>query len=104
MDLERNSIDGWSHCIYGEGQTFSDAEEFRIQVTNYVVATRRSFLYETNDSEKIIVICTNENFKWRIYASRHKANTLFDIQKCNLQHTRGKDNLRTRGHPKANSN
>jgi len=41
--LEGNSLDSWSHCIKGKGQTFNNAEEFRIKIKNYAIATRRSF-------------------------------------------------------------
>ncbi|XP_073130833.1 uncharacterized protein [Henckelia pumila] len=53
--------------------------------------------------DKIIVVCTEHNYKWRVYASRNKADNLFGIRKCNLQHTCGEDNLSGRGHPRADS-
>ncbi|XP_073130894.1 uncharacterized protein [Henckelia pumila] len=56
-----------------------------------------------NDNEKIILVCASDNCSWRIYASRHKSDNLFGIRKCNLIHSCGDDNLRTRGHPKADS-
>ncbi|XP_073134999.1 uncharacterized protein [Henckelia pumila] len=96
----RNSIDVWSCCIRGEGQIFRDAAEFRVYAKNYAVSTRRSFLYRKNDNEKIILVCASDNCSWRIYASRHKSDNLFGIRKCNLIHSCGDDNLRTRGHPK----
>ncbi|XP_074588619.1 uncharacterized protein LOC141844477 [Curcuma longa] len=98
-----NSIDSWMHCISYEGQTFKDAVEFRICLKNYAIATRRSFSYKKNDSDKIIVVCSKENCQWRIYASKYKSDNLFGIRKCNLIHSCGDDNLRTRGHPKADS-
>ena len=103
MGLVSNSLDGWRHCIRGEGQTFKDANEFRIVLKNYMVANVRSFVYKKNDSKKIIVVCSDENCNWRIYASKHEADKLFGIRNCNLVHTCGEANLRTRGHPKADS-
>ncbi|XP_073138855.1 uncharacterized protein [Henckelia pumila] len=99
----RNSLDSWSHCIRGEGQTFKDAAEFRVYLKSYAVATRRSFLYKKNDSVKVIVVCSDINCNWRIYASKHKSDHLFGIRKCNLEHSCGKDHLRSRGHPRADS-
>ncbi|KAG6505150.1 hypothetical protein ZIOFF_037498 [Zingiber officinale] len=103
VGLVRNSIDVWSHCIRGEGQIFKDAAEFRKCAKNYAVATKRSFLYKKNDNKKVILVCSTSNCSWRIYASRHKADKLFGIRKCNLIHTCGDDNLRSRGHPKADA-
>ncbi|XP_042467183.1 uncharacterized protein LOC122050334 [Zingiber officinale] len=103
VGLVRNSIDIWSHCIRGEGQIFKDAAEFRKCAKNYAVATKRSFLYKKNDNKKVILVCSTSNCSWRIYASRHKADKLFGIRKCNLIHTCGDDNLRSRGHPKADA-
>ena len=103
MGLGGNSLDGWRHCIRGEGQIFKDAEEFRIMLKNYIVANTRSFSFKKNDRKKVIVVCSDENCRWRIYASVHKADNLFGIRKCNLVHTCGEANLRTRGHPKADS-
>ncbi|XP_073121943.1 uncharacterized protein [Henckelia pumila] len=99
----QNSIDSLFHCIRGMGQTFKDDAEFRIYMKKYSVAIRRSFLYAKNDKDKIIVVCTEHNCKWRVYASRHKADNLFGIRKCNLQHTCGEENLSGRGHPRADS-
>ncbi|KZV14998.1 hypothetical protein F511_39372 [Dorcoceras hygrometricum] len=87
VSLVSNSIDIWSNCIRGEGQIFKDAAEFRRCAKNYAIATRRSFLYKKNDSEKVILICSVETCSWRIYASRHKADNLFGIRRCNLIHT-----------------
>ncbi|XP_073121555.1 uncharacterized protein [Henckelia pumila] len=47
-----NTIDSWVNCIRGVGQTFEGAAEFRKCLKNYSVATRRSFVYVKNDSEK----------------------------------------------------
>ncbi|XP_073120913.1 uncharacterized protein [Henckelia pumila] len=99
----QNSLDSWFHCIRGVGQTFKDAAEFRIYMKKYSVAIRRSFLYAKNDRDKIIVVCTEHSCKWRVYASRNKADNLFGIRKCNLQHTCGEENLSGRGHPRADS-
>ncbi|XP_073152433.1 uncharacterized protein [Henckelia pumila] len=99
----QNSLDSWFHCIRGVGQTFKDAAKFRIYMKKYSVAIRHSFLYAKNDRDKIIVVCTEHSCKWRVYASRHKADNLFGIKKCNLQHTCGEDNLSGRGHPRADS-
>ncbi|KZT75684.1 hypothetical protein F511_47291, partial [Dorcoceras hygrometricum] len=93
----------WSNCIRGEGQIFKDAAEFRRCAKNYAIATRRSFLYKKNYSGKVILICSVETCSWRIYASRHKADNLFGIRRCNLIHTCGDDNLRSRGHPRADA-
>lgn len=98
-----NSIDFWIHCIRGVGQTFKDAAEFRMCLKNYVVATRRSFTYRKNESDKILVVCSEKNCEWKIYASRHKSDNSFGIRKCNLRHSCGDDNLRSRGHHKADS-
>ena len=70
---------------------------------NHVVAIRRGFVYKKNNSKKTIAICSDVNCSWRIYASRYKADKLFHIQKCNLVHTCGEDNLRMKGHPKVDS-
>ncbi|XP_075473495.1 uncharacterized protein LOC142504537 [Primulina tabacum] len=94
-----NSIDAWIHCIRGVGQKFKDAAEFRICLKNYVIASRRSFRYMRNES----VVCSKENCEWKIYASKHKSDNSFGIRKCNLSHSCGDDNLRSRGHPKADS-
>ncbi|XP_073129491.1 uncharacterized protein [Henckelia pumila] len=99
----RNSLDSWSHCIRGEGQTFKDAAEFRIYLKSFAIASRRSFLYKKNDSEKVIVVCSDGNCNWRIYASKHKSDNIFGIRKCNLKHSCGEDHLRSRGHPRADS-
>ncbi|XP_073138772.1 uncharacterized protein [Henckelia pumila] len=99
----RNSLDSWSHCIRGEGQTFKDATKFRVYLKSYAVATRRSFLYKKNDSVKVIVVCSDSNCNLRIYASKHKSDNLFGIRKCNLEHSCGEDHLRSRGHPRADS-
>ncbi|XP_073037010.1 uncharacterized protein [Primulina eburnea] len=99
----QNSIDAWFHCIRGEGQIFKDAAECRTYIKKYSIATRRSYLYKKNDREKIIAICSVKSCKWRIYASRHKADNLFGIRKCNLQHSCGEYNLRSRGHPRADA-
>ncbi|XP_073119726.1 uncharacterized protein [Henckelia pumila] len=64
----RNSLDSWSHCIRGEGQTFKDAAEFRVYLKSYAVATRRSFLYKKNDSVKVIVVCSDSNLKDKLRA------------------------------------
>ncbi|XP_073131638.1 uncharacterized protein [Henckelia pumila] len=99
----QNSLESWLHCIRGQGQAFKNATEFRTYIKNYSVATRRSFCYNKNDSKKINVVCSEVNCKWRIYASRHKADNLFGIRKCNLQLTCGEDNLCGRGHPRADA-
>ncbi|XP_073271508.1 uncharacterized protein [Primulina huaijiensis] len=98
-----NSIDAWIHCIRGVGQKFKDAAEFRICLKNYVVGSRRSFIYRRNESGNILVVCSKENCQWKIYASKHKADNSFGIRKCNLIHSCGDDNLRSRSHPKADS-
>ncbi|XP_075485278.1 uncharacterized protein LOC142525000 [Primulina tabacum] len=98
-----NSIDAWIHCIRGVGQKFKDAAEFRICLKNYVIASRRSFRYRRNESGKILVVCSKENCEWKIYASKHKSDNSFGIRKCNLSHSCGDDNLRSRGHSKADS-
>ncbi|XP_073132831.1 uncharacterized protein [Henckelia pumila] len=98
-----NSIDSWRQCIRGVGQTFKDAANFRNCVKNYAIAIRRSFSYVKNDSQKIIVVCSDANCSWRIYASKHQSDNAFGIRNCNLTHSCGDDNLRTRGHPKADS-
>ncbi|XP_073303982.1 uncharacterized protein [Primulina huaijiensis] len=103
MVLQNNSIDAWSHLIHGEGQNFKNPDEFRKVVKNYAIATRRSFVYKKNDSQKIIVVCNVKGCSWRIYASKYKADETFGIRKCCLQHVCGEANLRTRGHPKADS-
>ncbi|XP_073121008.1 uncharacterized protein [Henckelia pumila] len=64
---------------------------------------RRSFSYVKNDSQKIIVVCSDANCSWRIYASKHQSDNAFGIRNCNLTHSCRDDNLRTRGHPKADS-
>ncbi|XP_073308838.1 uncharacterized protein [Primulina huaijiensis] len=103
VGLSINSIDAWSNCIRGAGQIFKDVVEFRTFAKNYAIATRRSFLYKKNDSQKVIMVCSANSCSWRIYASRHKSDNLFGIRKCNLIHTCGDDNLRSRGHPKADA-
>ncbi|XP_073120960.1 uncharacterized protein [Henckelia pumila] len=96
-----NNIDAWINCIRGVGQTFKGAGEFRKCLKNFSVATRRSFVYVKNDNEKVIVICSEKSCDWRIYASKHKRDNLFAIRKCKLQHSCGENNLRSRGHPRA---
>ncbi|XP_073311436.1 uncharacterized protein [Primulina huaijiensis] len=103
MVLQSNSIDAWSHLIHGEGQFFKNPDEFRKVFKNYAIATRRSFVYKKNDSKKIIVVCNVKGCSWRIYASKYKADETFGIRKCCLQHVCGEANLRTKGHPKADS-
>ncbi|XP_073137997.1 uncharacterized protein [Henckelia pumila] len=103
VGLVRNSLDSWSHCIRGEGPIFTDTAEFRNYAKKYAIATRRSFKYKKNDSEKVIIICSVKTCSWRIYVSRHKADNIFGIRKCNLVHTCGDDNLRSRGHPRADA-
>ncbi|XP_073121828.1 uncharacterized protein [Henckelia pumila] len=98
-----NSIDSWIHWMRGVDQIFKDAAEFRIYHKNYDVATRRSFIYKKNVHDKISVVCNEKNCEWKIYASRHQSDNSFGIRKCNLSHSCGEDNLRTRGHPKAYS-
>ncbi|XP_075494803.1 uncharacterized protein LOC142532375 [Primulina tabacum] len=98
-----NSIDAWIHCIRGVGRKFKDAAEFRICLKNNVIASRRFFSYKRNESGKILVVCSKENCEWKIYASKHKSDNSFCIRKCNLSHSCGDDNLRIRGHPKADS-
>ncbi|XP_073131642.1 uncharacterized protein [Henckelia pumila] len=98
-----NTIDAWINCIHGVGQTFKGAGEFRNYLKNFSVATRRSFMYVKNDSEKVIVICSEKSCGWRIYASKHKRDNLFAIRKCKLQHNCGENNLRSRGHPRADA-
>ncbi|XP_073132129.1 uncharacterized protein [Henckelia pumila] len=98
-----NSIDSWHQCIRGVGQTFKDAANFQNCVKKYAIAIRRSFSYVKNDSQKIIVVCTDANCSWRIYASKYQSDNAFGIRNCNLTHSCGDDNLRTRGHPKADS-
>ncbi|XP_075474348.1 uncharacterized protein LOC142505302 [Primulina tabacum] len=98
-----NTLDAWINCIHGVGQTFKDAAEFRRCVKNYAVSTRRSFSYRKNDSEKVTVTCTDTSCGWRIYASKYKADNIFAIRKCNLEHTCGENNLRSRGHPRADA-
>ncbi|XP_073127419.1 uncharacterized protein [Henckelia pumila] len=98
-----NSVDSWVNCIRGDGQTFKDAAEFRICLKNYAIATRKSFSYRKNESEKILVVCSEEKYQWKIYVSKHKSDNSFGIRKCNLSHSCGDDNLRTRDHPKANA-
>ncbi|XP_073128536.1 uncharacterized protein [Henckelia pumila] len=84
-------------------QTFEGASEFRKCLKNYSVATRRSFVYVKNDSEKVIVICTEKSCEWRIYGSKHKSDNIFGIRKCMLKHSYGENNLRSRGHPRADA-
>ncbi|XP_073121698.1 uncharacterized protein [Henckelia pumila] len=60
-------------------------------------------MYVKNDSEKVIVICSKKSCGWRIYASKHKKDNLFVIKKCKLQHNCGENNLRSRGHPRADA-
>ncbi|XP_073122927.1 uncharacterized protein [Henckelia pumila] len=103
VGLLRNFIDVWSNCIRGVGQIFNDVAEFRVYAKKYAIATRRSFLYKKNDKEKVILECSANDCSWRIYASRHKSDNLFGIRKCNLTHTCGDDNLRSRGHPRADA-
>ncbi|XP_073154076.1 uncharacterized protein [Henckelia pumila] len=98
-----NTIDAWVNCIRGVGQTFEGAAEFRKCLKNYSVATRRSFVYVKNDSKKVIVICTEKSCEWRIYASKHKSDNIFGIRKCMLKHSCGENNLRSRGHPRADA-
>ncbi|XP_073138122.1 uncharacterized protein [Henckelia pumila] len=98
-----NTIDAWINCIHGVGQTFKGSGEFRNYLKNFSVATRRSFMYVKNDSEKVIVICSEKSCGWRIYASKHKRDNLFAIRKCKLQHNCGENNLRSRGHPRADA-
>ncbi|XP_075492506.1 uncharacterized protein LOC142530558 [Primulina tabacum] len=100
VGLLKNSIDVWSNCIRGNSQIFKDAAEFRVCAKNYAIATRGYFSYKKNDNEKVNIVCSVNNCSWRIYASRHKSDNLFGIRKCNLIHTCGDDNLRSRGHPK----
>ncbi|CAA0827159.1 Unknown protein, partial [Striga hermonthica] len=102
--LQDKSIDSWRTCIKGEGQIFNGADEFRKSVKNYVIANSRSFKYKKNDKQKVIVCCSDADCEWRIYASLYKGDQLFAIRKCNLVHTCGVSNLRTRGHPNADSN
>ncbi|XP_073130783.1 uncharacterized protein [Henckelia pumila] len=98
-----NTIDAWINCIHGVGQTFKGAGEFRNYLKNFSVATICSFMYVKNDSEKVIVICSEKSCGWRIYASKHKRDNLFAIKKCKLQHNCGENNLRSRGHPRADA-
>ncbi|XP_073121759.1 uncharacterized protein [Henckelia pumila] len=98
-----NTIDAWINCIHGVGQIFKGAGEFRNYLKNFSIATRRSFMYVKNDSEKVIVICSEKSCGWRIYASKHKRDNLFAIKKCKLQHNCGENNLRSRGHPRADA-
>ncbi|XP_073153814.1 uncharacterized protein [Henckelia pumila] len=98
-----NTIDVWVNCIRGVGQIFEGASEFRKCLKNYSVATRRSFVYVKNDSEKVIVICTGKSCEWRIYGSKHKSDNIFGIRKCMLKHSCGENNLRSRGHPRADA-
>ncbi|XP_073139120.1 uncharacterized protein [Henckelia pumila] len=98
-----NTIDAWINCIRGVGQAFKGAGEFRNYLKNFSVATRRSFMYVKNDSEKVIVICSEKSSDWRIYASKHKRDNLFAIRKCKLQHNCGENNLRSRGHPRTDA-
>ncbi|XP_073131636.1 uncharacterized protein [Henckelia pumila] len=98
-----NTIDAWINCIHGVGQTFKGAGEFKNYLKNFSVATRRSFMYVKNDSEKVIVICSEKSCGWRIYASKHKRDNLFAIRKCKLQHNCCENNLRSIGHPRADA-
>lgn len=105
VGLLKNFIDVWSNCIRGKGQKFKDAAEFRAYAKNYAIATRRYFLYRKYDNEKVTLVCSvnkclGKQLSWRIYDSRHKSDNLFGIRKCNLIHTCGDDNLRSRGHSK----
>ncbi|XP_073138459.1 uncharacterized protein [Henckelia pumila] len=83
------------------GQIFEGAVEFSKCLKNYYVATRRSFVYVKNDSEKVIVICNERSCEWRIYDLKHKTDNLFGIRKCILKHICGENNPRSRGHPRA---
>ncbi|XP_012850130.1 PREDICTED: uncharacterized protein LOC105969905 [Erythranthe guttata] len=98
-----DSIDAWRHCIRGENQIFKDANDFRFMLKNYCIANNRTFKYKKNDQQKIIAVCIVENCKWRVYASVHKSDKLFDIRKCIIEHSCGDATLRTRGHPKADA-
>lgn len=53
--------------------------------------------------EKVTLVCGVNNWSWRIYASRHKADNIFGIRKYNLIHMCGDDNLCSRGHPRADA-
>ncbi|XP_073133346.1 uncharacterized protein [Henckelia pumila] len=103
MVLQSNSIDAWSHLIRGEGQNFKNADEFRKVLKNYAIATMRSFVYKKNDQQKVFVVCNVSGCSWKIYASKYKADGTFGIRKCCLQHVCEEANLRSRGHPKADS-
>ncbi|XP_073119654.1 uncharacterized protein [Henckelia pumila] len=103
MVLQSNSIDAWSHLIRGEGQNFKNADEFRKVLKNYAIATMRSFVYKKNDQQKIFVVCNVSGCAWKIYASKYKADGTFGIRKFCLQHVCEEANLRSRGHPKADS-
>ncbi|XP_073137771.1 uncharacterized protein [Henckelia pumila] len=80
-----NSIDSWRQCIRDVGQTFKDAANFRNCVKNYAIAIRRSFSYVKNDSQKIIVVCSDANCSWRIYASKHQSDNAFGIRNYKLR-------------------
>ncbi|XP_073120679.1 uncharacterized protein [Henckelia pumila] len=103
MVLQSNSIDAWSHLIRGEGKKFKNADEFRKVLKNYAIATMRSFVYKKNDQQKVFVVCNISGCEWKIYASKYKADETFEIKKCCLQHVCEEANLRSRGHPKADS-
>ncbi|XP_073121674.1 uncharacterized protein [Henckelia pumila] len=103
MVLQSNSIDAWSHLIRGEGQNFKNADEFRKVLKNYAIATMRSFVYKKNDQQKVFVVCNVSDCAWKIYASKYKADGTFGIRKCCLQHVCEEANLRSRGHPNADS-
>lgn len=61
------------------------------------------FFYKKNDTVKVILVCSNVNYQWRIYASRNKCDNIFGIRKCNLDHICGDDNFCSRGNPRDDS-
>ena len=90
--------------IMAEGQAFVDAEQFRRVLKSHAIATKRSFTYKKNERERVVVVCSDKECSWKIRASLHKSDGSFGIRTCNLNHTCGADNLKQRGHPKADAN
>ena len=109
--IRRESTTTLSECasrpstgITGEGQLFENAEHFRRVLKTHAIMMNRSFTYIKNEKNRIVVVCSETECPWRIRASLHKNDGTFGIRTCNLKHSCGVDNLKDRGHPKADAN
>ena len=76
-----------SNPVLENGMKFANMYQFREAVREYNLKIGKDLSFVKNDKDKVIIVCKDEHYNYRVYGSKVKDEMTFQIKTYNLNHT-----------------